>query len=269
VIEQELPVRSGRPPVPRSSAAPHPALRSALSGGYAGFVEPQGPHVVLPATAAVGLIVKIEDTAHRPPAFVMGAHGEHAVLDGACAPAYLRVFLRPPAAYTLVGVPLTELRGKAVDLADVVGRAAGSVVEQLREEPSWTGRFGVLDRLLLGRWHAGPRPAPEVCQAFRLLEVTGGAVPVRRVADEVGWSHKHLITRFTQQIGLTPKTAARLLRFDRVLRALDRPSRPGWERIAAESGYADQSHLICDFRLITGGTPSAFLARTRRADTPA
>ncbi len=261
-------VRPERALVPRSSAAPHPQLRRVLGRGYAGFAEAHGPHVGLPATASVGLIVKIQDTADRPPAFVMGVHGEHCVLDGACAREYLQVFLRPLGAYTLLGVPMTELRGQAVDLADVFGPEGRRVVERLRAEPTWLGRFAVLDRLLLHRLSTGPRPAPEVARAWQLLQASGGSMPIGRIAAEVGWSHKHLITRVSQQIGLAPKTAARLIRFDRVLQALDRPGRPGWARAAAEAGYADQSHLIRDVRTFTGGTPSQFLARFRSA-TPA
>ena len=79
----------------------------------------------------------------------------------------------------------------------------------------------------------------------------------------MGWSHKHLITRFRQQIGLTPKVAARLVRFDGVWRHLDqRASASGpswsWSRVAAEAGYADQAHLIRDFRRFTGTTPTGF-----------
>ena len=59
--------------------------------------------------------------------------------------------------------------------------------------------------------------------------------------------------------------AARLIRFDRVLQALDRPGRHGWARTAAEAGYADQSHLIRDFHTFTGETPGQFLARSRCA----
>jgi AraC-like DNA-binding protein len=213
---------------------------------------------VLPATAAVGLIVKIRDSAHRAPAFVMGVHSEHLILDGACAPAYLQVFLRPLGAYTLLGVPMAELRGQAVDLADVLGVPGRTLAERLRAEPTWRGRAAVLDGLLMRRLEAGPRPAPEVRQAWRRLVATGGAVPIGRLAAEVGWSHKHLITRFGQQVGLTPKTAARLIRFDRVLRALDEPCPRGWDRIAADAGYADQSHLVREFHTFTGRTPTAF-----------
>jgi AraC-like DNA-binding protein len=67
-----------------------------------------------------------------------------------------------------------------------------------------------------------------------------------------------LITRFRQQVGLPPKTAARLIRFDAVWRRLaDRPP-ARWDQIAAECGYADQAHLIRDFRQFTGATPTEF-----------
>jgi transcriptional regulator GlxA family with amidase domain len=92
---------------------------------------------------------------------------------------------------------------------------------------------------------------------------TSGAVPIGRIASEVGWSHRHLIARFRQQIGLSPKTAARLVRFDGVWRRLDQRRRPSWAQIAGEAGYADQAHLVRDFREFTGTTPTDFVARTR------
>jgi hypothetical protein len=88
-----------------------------------------------------------------------------------------------------------------------------------------------------GQLERGPRPSPEVGWAWERLLATGGAVPIGRIAHEVGWSHKHLIARFSQQVGLRPKTAARLVRLNRVWQRLDerRPldwpadgSRPSW-----------------------------------------
>jgi len=75
--------------------------------------------------------------------------------------------------------------------------------------------------VLLGRLDRGPRPSPEVGRAWERLVATGGAVSIGQLAKEVGWSHKHLIARFTRQVGLRPKTAARLIRFDGVWRRLD------------------------------------------------
>ena len=90
-------------------------------------------------------------------------------------------------------------------------------------------------------------------------------MPIGRLADEVGWSHRHLIARFRRQVGLRPKMVARLVRFDGLCRRLDQAGgRPDWGRVAAEAGYADQAHLARDFRQFTGTTPTQFLALTLR-----
>jgi AraC-like DNA-binding protein len=249
---------------PRLVASPQPRLRSLLSRGYAGFTEATVPRrLVLPATASVPLVVKLADSPYRPPAFVLGAHDASAVLEGTCAPSYLEVILNPLGAYTALGLPLDELAGHTVDLTDVLGPDGRRLGERLRATPSWRQRFGLMDRFLLDRLEDGPRPAPEVVWVWRRLVATGGGVPIGRLADEVGWSHKHLITRFRQQVGLQPKLAARLVRLDRVWRRLDGRGPLDWGRVAVEAGYADQAHLVRDFGRFTGMTPTQFQARLR------
>ena len=119
-----------------------------------------------------------------------------------------------------------------------------------------------MDQFLLRRLASGPRPSPEVGWAWRRLVASGGAVPISRIADEVGWSHRHLIARFRQQVGLTPKIGARLVRLDAVWRRIEKRGPLDWGQVAADEGYADQAHLIRDFRQFTGITPTEFLART-------
>src|SRR4029453_6466375 len=155
------------------------------------------------------LVVKILDSAHCPPAFVMGAHGSSTVVEGDCAPSYLEVWLAPLGAYTLLGLPLQELSDQIVDLVDVLDGAGRRLGEQLRETPGRRGRVARLDQFLLGGMAGGPRPSPEVGWAWQRLVTTGGGVPIGRIADEVGWSQRHLIVRFRQQVGLRPKTTAR------------------------------------------------------------
>lgn len=248
---------------PRLAASPHRQLRSLLPRGYAGFTEATVPrHLVLPATASVPLVVKILDSPRRPPAFIMGAHDASTAVEGDCAPSYLEVWLAPLGAYTLLGSPLDELSGQLVDLVDVLGPTGRRLAEQLRETRSWRQRFAMMDQFLLLRMASGPRPSPEVGWAWQRLVASGGTVPISRIADEVGWSHRHFIARFKQQVGLTPKTGARLVRFDAVWQRIEQCRPLDWGRVAADAGYADQAHLIRDFRQFTGTTPAEFLART-------
>jgi AraC-like DNA-binding protein len=247
---------------PRLTAAPHRHLRTLLPRGYAGFTEATVPrHLVLPATASVPVVVKILDSPHRPPAFLMGARSSSTVVEGDCAPSSLELWLAPLGAYTLLGLPMDELSGQLVDLADVLGPEGRRLGERLREARSWKQRFALTDQFLLRRMASGPRPSPEVGRAWRRLVASGGTVPISQIAAEVGWSHRHLIARFRQQIGLTPKTGARLVRLDSVWQRIDQHGPLDWGQVAAEAGYADQAHLIRDFRQFTGATPAEFLTR--------
>jgi AraC-like DNA-binding protein len=249
---------------PRLAASPHPRLRGLLPRGYAGFTEATTPrHLVLPATSSVPLVLKLADSPYRPPAFVMGAHGSYSVIEGDCAPSYVELLLDPLGAYRLLGLPMAELSGQLVDLADVLGPEGRRLGERLRETPTWRQRFTLLDRFLLGRLEEGLRPSPEVCRAWERLVASGGAVPIAELAEEAGWSHKHLIAKFRQQVGLRPKTAARLVRFERVLGRLDERRGLDWGLLAREAGYADQAHLVRDFHQFTGTTPTRFLAQGR------
>jgi AraC-like DNA-binding protein len=245
------------------TASPHPLLLGLLPLGYAGFTQATAPrHLIMPASSSLSLVVKLLDSPYRPPAFVKGPQSSSWVVEGECAPSYVEVRLAPLGAYRLLGLPLEELNGQLIDLVEVLGGGGRRLADQLREAPSWRQRFALVDQFLLERLVEGPRPSPEVAWAWRRLVASGGGVPIGQLADEVGWSHKHLITRFRQQVGLAPKAAARLVRFDRVWRRIDQRGPLDWAQLAREAGYADQAHLIRDFRQFTGTTPTGFPART-------
>jgi AraC-like DNA-binding protein len=85
-----------------------------------------------------------------------------------------------------------------------------------------------------------------------------GRVRVERLAAEAGWSRKRLWSRFRSQIGLTLKCAAQLVRFDHAAHRL--AAGHSAALVAAESGYADQSHLHRDVMTFAGVTPTAVAA---------
>ena len=86
-----------------------------------------------------------------------------------------------------------------------------------------------------------------------------GRLPIGDLTTELGWSRRRIASEFREQVGLPPKSAARLLRFERAKALLDRADLSLAE-VALESGFYDQSHLSNEFRRITGATPAAYAA---------
>ncbi|MBT2449635.1 helix-turn-helix transcriptional regulator [Streptomyces sp. ISL-43] len=171
----------------------------------------------------------------------------------------IRLELTPLGAYRLFAVPMSELTNRVVELRDVLGPEAGVLVEQLAAMGDWGARFDLLDIALSARLGRGPCPAPEVSHAWRLLSRAGGAIPVGAIAAEVGWSQGHLIRRFTQQIGLTPKMSARVLRFHRAAGLLAREG-ANLTEVTSACGFYDQAHLNREFRDLAGTTPGRMAA---------
>ena len=61
-----------------------------------------------------------------------------------------------------------------------------------------------------------------------------------------------------EQIGLAPKTVARIARMHHAIRLMTKPDPPRWSDIAATCGYADQPHLNRHFARIVGVPPGAY-----------
>lgn len=254
----------------------HPGLRPFVRG-YAGYREAvASPYQVrlVPTGRAVVVISLAEPFSQvrrlgapgsdsgRIGSLVVGLEDRPALCEHPGGQEAIRLEFTPLGAYRLFAVPMGELTNQVVELRDVLGPEAGVLVERLAATRDWAARFDLLDAVLLARLGRGPDPAPEVGHAWRLLAGTAGAIPVARIAAEVGWSQGHLVRRFTEQVGLTPKTSARVLRFHRAVRMLTRGD-VNLAEISAACGFCDQSHLSREFRALAGITPGLMMAARR------
>jgi AraC-like DNA-binding protein len=107
---------------------------------------------------------------------------------------------------------------------------------------------------------AAPQPDPAVAWAWERLRASHGGARVEALAAELGCSRRYLRDGFQRQVGLSPKTVGRLLRFQHVRESIEQA--PGrWSDVAYNAGYADQSHLNREFRDLAGTTPSDFVRR--------
>ncbi|MFF3372045.1 helix-turn-helix domain-containing protein [Streptomyces sp. NPDC002680] len=169
----------------------------------------------------------------------------------------LQIRLSPVVAVAVLGAS-TELGGTVVSLEALWGRDAGRVEDRLRATASWDERFTIAVDVLRRRLDDRPSVDPEVAFAWWRMYTSQGRVRVGGLADEMGWSRKRLWSRFRSQIGLTPKRATQLVRFDHAAHLLAAGNAAA--RVAAASGYVDQSHLHREVKAFTGATPTVLAA---------
>ena len=196
-----------------------------------------------------------------------GLHSVPALITHAGAQSGIQVALRPLGARALLGLPAGELAALDLPAEAVLGGVCAELREKLRSAAGWPERFAVLDEILLRR-AADADVAPEVSWAWHELLREGGATRVSDLAAGTGWSERHLTSRFRAEIGLAPKAAARVVRFDRARKLLVRKLTAGDDYLladlAADCGYFDQAHLAREFRALAGCPPSQWLAEEFR-----
>lgn len=204
-----------------------------------------------------------EGAGRRYGSFVAGLMPGYASTSFQSTQDCVRVYLTPQGVHRILGAPGLRLAGRvtAVEDIDYLQSALGATLpERLHAAKGWRERFAMVEAALVRLARCGRDPDDFVTWMWQRLQSSGGRARIGDLVRQTGWSHRHVATRFRNQIGFTPKTAAAVIRFEHASAHLGQ--RPLAE-IAARHGYADQSHLTREVARFAGESPLEF-ARARR-----
>ena len=193
--------------------------------------------------------------------FLIGPH-DRPVLNEPQGETYcVGIVTRPVGCRPSFGLAPAALRGRVLDLTEAWPRAVAlrlalsschSPAEALDTVESTLRMSEPFDRTAFAR-----------CEAAVKALSADPARPVADIAATLGVSHGHLDRQFTEQVGLSPRALARILRMRRLLDHIDVYETVTWADMATELGWFDQAHLIRDFRHYTGVTPAEYAAAQR------
>ena len=187
--------------------------------------------------------------------FAAGLYAGPVVIEsfgGACC---IQINFTPLGARRFFGKPMSELTDSMVGLDDVLGLEGIALREQLGNARDWSTRFAIAETFVATRLTEARAIQAEIAWAYDRITASGGRMRIASLADRLGWSRKHLAGSFSNAIGVGPKTLSRIVRFNRAL-GLSRQGENDWADIAADCGYADQAHLVREFRDLAGQTPT-------------
>jgi AraC-like DNA-binding protein len=158
----------------------------------------------------------------------------------------------------------SEHQDVETDISDL-GAATRGLLDQLGSTRSASDAAAALGGVIGWRSRRPVPPAAAAAVALDLVRRSGGALSVMCIAAQTGTSERHLRRTVQRDAGIPLKRYARIVRLLRAIAAADAFAAPPWARLAAEAGFADQSHLIRNCTALTGRSPGE-IHRERRSE---
>jgi AraC-like DNA-binding protein len=228
------------------------------------YSQPHPVELILP-TATVDMVVDLAQV-ESPRSVVSGVQSRAVELDTAGRLSLIGARFRPGGASALLGIPAAELHNCTVSLETIWGHRGEQLRERLHFAKLPLQRFQILEDFLAERLY-GQSPLSEVVRhSVKAIHAAGETVSVQVLALGIGMSPVRFSTLFRDQVGLTPKSYAKLVRFQRAIAAIGPATHVDWASIALGCGYFDQAHFNHDFRDFCGMAPSKYL--THRTGHP-
>jgi AraC-like DNA-binding protein len=199
------------------------------------------------------------DGVWRPDLFRGRLIGAITRVDAVCdasRPAMVGAYFHGGQTPSIAHHPACELTDKVVPLEDLWNGAGSNLASELSGMTEGQ-RIDHLEALLL---HRIGRSVMNHCLvdmprlvAFALEHA--GKIGVEDLANSAGISRQHLARLFRECVGVSPKLYCRLARFQSGLYYATVGRGVDWAQAALETGYADQSHIIAEFREFSSLTP--------------
>ncbi len=193
-----------------------------------------------------------------------GLHTKSALIEATGHWRGVQLALNPLGARQLFGLPAAALPTEAWDARDLLGSRLDQMRERLDAAASWEATYELIIKLLLDRLDQSEQSPvrPEVAETWRVIRAHRGRVRIGDLSNHTGYSRRRLSDVFSAELGLTPKMAARVIRFEGARRDLvaraSAADRPGLHLdlagLAVAHGYYDHAHLVRDFTGFTGFT---------------
>jgi AraC-like DNA-binding protein len=259
---------------------PSARLRPFVHGDYVGYTEWSGrknrrrefpvPFVVMVIEFGPPLRLYEEGDPRRvvshPGGFVGGLCEDFVVCEHDGFQQGIQINLTPVGARRLFNTPMSEFMAQVHPIRDVLPTRHRRLAERLQDIADWDQRFDLLDDTLADCLHEPSVRTSVVSWAVERIQEAGGALSIRALSRELGYSGKHVISMFRDQVGIPPKLLARIVRFDRLIRHFRNGGGGAWSDLALEFGFYDQAHLVRDVRHFTGVTPTEAKAMVTRLD---
>ena len=167
-------------------------------------------------------------------------------------------------AYPFYPMPMSAIENQVVSADLIFGWSIIYLREQLLASVSIGDMFLLLEKFLLRQSNGAlAEEMKTTCIEYALLHIVSqpNALSLQHLYDHIGYSQKHFIHLFKEQVGVSPKQYLKIMRFQRTIMEIESHAPIHWSNFAQENGYYDQPHFINEFKSFSGFTPGEYINR--------
>ncbi|MBD2753492.1 helix-turn-helix domain-containing protein [Spirosoma validum] len=230
------------------SPAPVRVLPDASVELFVNFCEPQQ---VAPAGEIASLLSRSFITSRMNKFMTVRTHSQVG---------FVSVWFFDGSAYPFFPVSMHDVTNQAIDLRELWGRSADEMQDRVDKTETTAQRVQLIQQYLIAQLRKFGQPDAGIGFCIGQINRTNGQLSLEDLANRTGITNRHLVRRFNQCIGLSPKEFARIITFRNALKHLKKYPSLSLTEIAYESGYYDQAHFIRACRDHAGLTPGQLIA---------
>lgn len=171
--------------------------------------------------------------------------------------------LKPESLIKLFRFPVSSLINVIGDAESLLDPWIKSMGEEICGHTNPAPMVAIAEKYLQKRLSAVTDNELRFETACRLLRSHPKDLTIEGLSEQLSIGRRQLERIFKDQMGTSPKTYQRIVRFTHAYRDILQNENPAWTDLTYNHGFADQSHFIRDFKEFAGELPSEFIARTQ------
>lgn len=202
------------------------------------------------------------DQAVSDPSFISGQQNMPYDLKVSGHVSVFSITFHPQGAQMFFDIPMDEIIDQTVSLRHLQSDFIHQVEDELYEASGFSERVQVMDRFLLKLLHLKQKRAelPRLVNVINQIDRTRGMVSIDSLAKRACLSRKQFERVFKSGVGISPKRFLRVVRLQHAIFRKQTENEVSLTRLAYDCGYYDQSHMINDFKYLTGMSPGQYFS---------
>jgi AraC-like DNA-binding protein len=199
-----------------------------------------------------------------PNSFLYGQINEYKDLTIANDITMTIVVFQPSGINQLIGIPANEIKNDIISIEYIFGVMASELKEKLIEKITIQDKISLLNNFFIGLLrNRKSRNDLIIQESLNYIVNKKGIISLDQLVKLTGYTERHIERKFNESIGISPKKFASITKLHNFIKNCNNGLvEKKLTTTAYEAGYADQSHLIKDFRKITGMTPTIYMDKS-------